>query len=184
MNSSLNIAVERILEKPMELCGTESITSFPLLGEMQASGECRFLTPVSYDLKVAREYDHIRVSGSVEAEVEMTCSRCAQLFNKAANSVFTIIFRKAGSCEEEFDEETELSAEDLISSTYVGEDISLVHEIEEQLAMSLPLKPLCNTNCKGLCPVCGADLNKVSCSCSEKAFNFKFSALKDFKVNK
>jgi uncharacterized protein len=92
MNSSLNIAAERILEKPMELCGTESIASFPLLGEMQASGECRFLTPLSYDLKVAREYDHIRVSGSVEADIEMTCSRCVQPFNTAAIVCFYDLF--------------------------------------------------------------------------------------------
>ena len=64
----------------------------------------------------------------------------------------------------------------------IGDEIDLTHDLEEQVAMSLPLKPLCAEQCKGLCAECGADLNMSSCACSEKAFNFKFSALKDFKV--
>ncbi len=33
----------------------------------------------------------------------------------------------------------------------------------------LPSAPLCSQDCRGLCPKCGADLNKTTCSCSDDA---------------
>jgi uncharacterized protein len=71
---------------------------------------------------------------------------------------------------------------DLLSSSYSGDEIDLTHEIEEQIAMEIPLKPLCNEECKGLCHECGADLNTSTCSCSKEPVSLTFSALKNFKV--
>jgi uncharacterized protein len=72
----------------------------------------------------------------------------------------------------------------LIATTYSGDEIDLTHEIEEQVAMDIPFKPLCGEECKGLCPVCGTDLNAADCGCSKEPVNLKFSALKDFKVSR
>ena len=82
------------------------------------------------------------------------------------------------------EEEIELSEQDLVSATYSGDEIDLTHELEEQVAMEIPLKPLCGEGCKGLCPVCGTDLNQAACSCQREQINLKFSALKDFKVSR
>jgi uncharacterized protein len=76
-----------------------------------------------------------------------------------------------------------LCDDDLIASTYSGDEIDLAHEIEEQVAMEIPLKPLCDEGCKGLCPTCGTDLNTSCCSCSREPVNLKFSALKDYKIS-
>ena len=37
--------------------------------------------------------------------------------------------------------------------------------VREAVILALPLKPLCSGDCKGLCPVCGADLNRSQCDC-------------------
>lgn len=178
----MKIVLDHILGKPLELSGDEAIDRFPALVEIQAAGECIFTSPVSYSLAVTKEYGHIRVSGDVKTTVSICCSRCLAEYESSISSYFTIIFRK-GIVEPGFSEdETELSEDDLISSVYSGDEIDLTHDIEEQVAMAIPLKPLCEESCKGLCPECGVDLNKSSCTCTEKAFNFKFSALKDFKV--
>jgi uncharacterized protein len=66
---------------------------------------------------------------------------------------------------------------------YSGDEIDLSHEIEEQVAMEIPMKPLCSEGCKGLCPACGADLNKETCGCPDDHGNLAFSALKNFKVS-
>ena len=179
----MKIVLDHIKEKPLELNGDKAVEYFPVLTEMQSAGECVFTSPISYTLTAAKEYDHIRVCGHVRTSLSLSCSRCLAMYESPLISYFTIVYRKATESAVVEEEETELSSDDLISSTYSGNEIDLAHDIEEQVAMSVPLKPLCSEDCKGFCQECGADLNHASCSCSDKAYNFKFSALKNFKVS-
>lgn len=178
----MKINVEHIQEKPLSMHGAEPLESFPVLVQMQDDGECRFTGPIRYDITAAREYDHIRVSGRVSTPLVLTCSRCLVDYESAVDSSFTIVFRRGTQVEAVLEGETELSEQDLVSAIYSGEEIDLTHEIEEQVAMDVPLKALCREECQGLCPDCGADLNQANCSCPKEKFNFKFSALKDFKA--
>jgi uncharacterized protein len=180
----MKIAVDHIKEKPLVLKAEEAVQAFPVLDRLQSDGECTFTGPVSSDLSVSREYDHIRVTGRVSAPIRLTCSRCLEAYDSTIDSNFTIIFRKGAPAEPAGEDEVELSEQDLISGTYSGDEIDLTHEIEEQVAMEVPLKPLCREECKGLCPTCGTDLNRGSCTCSREQINFKFSALKDFKASR
>lgn len=179
----MKINVEQITGKPFALRGEEPVESFPILTEMQNDGACSFRGPVRYDLAVVREYDHLRVSGTVKVAVSLTCSRCLTNFESSFDSNITIIFRRGTPQEAVLEEETELSEQDLIAAVYSGDEINLTHDIEEQIALAAPFRPLCGEQCKGLCPECGIDLNHDSCSCKDNQFNFKFSALKDFKVS-
>lgn len=43
--------------------------------------------------------------------------------------------------------------------------IDLDPDIREEIILDYPLKPLCNPDCKGLCPKCGKNLNEGGCSC-------------------
>lgn len=180
----MKISVDQISDKPRVMKEEVPATSFPVLVDMQHDGVCTFISPVRYDLTVFKEYDHVRVEGSVNVTARLTCSRCLAEYESDIDSSLTIFFRRGTSDEVALEEETELSEQDLISSVYSGDEIDLTHEIEEQIAMDVPFRPLCGDSCKGLCPECGADLNLSSCSCSGKQFNFKFSALKDFKASR
>ena len=180
----MKIVVEHISEKPLVLSGEENLEAFPVLLGMQKDQECVFKGPVHFDITAQREFDHLRVTGKVTVLAQMSCSRCLAEFETEINSSFTIFFRKAVPGEISLEEETELEEQDLVSATYGGGEIDLSHEFEEQVIMGIPLKPLCSQACKGLCTVCGEDLNKSVCSCSHEPVNIKFSALKDFKVNK
>jgi len=44
--------------------------------------------------------------------------------------------------------------------------VNLGPDIREELILDYPLKPLCNPDCKGLCPRCGKNLNEGGCSCA------------------
>ncbi|MBI2354835.1 MAG: DUF177 domain-containing protein [Deltaproteobacteria bacterium] len=180
----MKISVSHIQDKPFSLHAEEPADAFPVLSRMQAEGECTFNGPVVSDITAAREYDHVRVSGRVSTPVTLVCSRCLANYETAFDSSFTIYFRKGTSQDIVEEEETELDEQDLVSATYSGDEIDLAHEIEEQVAMELPLKPLCSEECKGLCPDCGTDLNHSACSCPRGQTSLKFSALKDFKVSR
>jgi len=181
---SVKIRVDHIKNKPFELLLEEPADVFPALVQMQVDGECAFTGPVKAAISVEREFDHLKAVGSVHVPLTLTCSRCLVTYASTIDSDFKIIFRKDTTRASEVEDETELCDDDLVASTYCGDEIDLAHEIEEQVVMEIPLKPLCGEGCKGLCPTCGADLNTDSCSCSREPVNIKFSALKDFKVSK
>lgn len=179
----MKIRVDDITEQPKLLSFQESCEAFPLLGDLQLRGESEFLSPILVELTVSREYGHIRVKGNVAARLRFACSRCLAPFDADISSLFTMFYTEGDSIASGEDE-VELAEEDLVSVSYEGDEIDFAPEIAEQVIMELPLKPLCSDGCQGLCAVCGADLNEGDCGCERATFNLKFSALKNFKVEK
>ena len=58
--------------------------------------------------------------------------------------------------------EREVEDEDLETSYYRDDQIDLNELLREQFYLALPMKPLCQETCKGLCPQCGTNLNTGS----------------------
>lgn len=50
--------------------------------------------------------------------------------------------------------------------------------VREDIYLALPSRFLCKDDCKGLCPVCGKDLNNGECGC-EKPTDSRWDALKE-----
>jgi len=178
----VKLIVDHIKDTPISLHIDEPVGTFPLLAGMQNDTGCCIAGNIEGDVTVVREYDNIRVTGRVTAPLALSCSRCLADYTSFVDTSFTIFFRKESAVAPSTEDELELGEMDLLSSSYSGDEIDLTHEIEEQIAMEIPLKPLCSEACKGLCHVCGVDLNTSSCSCSKEPVSLTFSALKDFKV--
>lgn len=180
----MKIAVDHIKDAPLTIHIDEPVDTFPLLVSMQEDNTCRITGRIQGDLIATREYENIRVFGRLAAPLALFCSRCLADISTYVDTSFTIFFRKEAALAASAEDELELGEMDLLSSTYTGDEIDLIHEIEEQIAMEIPLKPLCSESCKGLCHECGTDLNTSACSCSKETVSLAFSALKDFKVTK
>jgi uncharacterized protein len=176
----LKFRISEIAEKEINYSSEENIAQFPPLVQAEKAGDCEFMAPLSIQLNVKKEYDHIRVKGAVDTLVQQTCSRCLTKHPVDIASSFTLIFTK--SAPDYQDEEVELSEEDLVSVVYAGDEIDLSEQIVEQVLLELPLKPLCNEACKGLCSTCGTNLNNDMCGCSQEYASISFSALKNFKA--
>ena len=65
----------------------------------------------------------------------------------------------------------------LVPAGAVNIDIS--GPVCEALALELPLKPLCKADCRGLCPVCGANRNETVCECKIERADSRWDALRD-----
>ncbi|MSN25659.1 MAG: DUF177 domain-containing protein [Geobacter sp.] len=180
----MKVAVDRIQSKPLAMHIEEPVEKFTVLEGMQKDQVCRFTGPITCDLTATRDYDNIQVNGRVSVPLSLSCSRCLVDYDSHVDTNFMVIFRKDSEKLVADGDEVELGELDLLSSTYQGDEIDLMPEIEEQVAMEIPLKPLCSESCKGLCHQCGIDLNLSQCSCSNETTSFAFSALKDFKVSK
>ncbi len=175
------LRVEEIKKKPRDIEFTEEISAFTALHETEQSGECRFLLPVTGKLQVIWEYDHVRVSGEAHTRVSLGCARCLEDFEQDLSVSFVVYYSEA-TPGVEVDDEIELAEQDLLSASYTGDEVNVMNEIAEQLLADLPIKPLCDERCLGLCSSCGVDLNRETCACELQRGSLAFSALKQFTV--
>ena len=51
----------------------------------------------------------------------------------------------------------------------------------QRLALILPVKLLCHADCRGLCPRCGADLNRAACDCRDPAPDPRLAVLAEWR---
>ena len=100
----------------------------------------------------------ILVRGSLSGQLELACSRCLEPFAAPAAIDFDLLLVPGPPSATAAD--AELSPDDLDLDYYTGEIVDLESLVKEQIILMLPLKPLCDETCKGLCPHCGANLNR------------------------
>ena len=65
---------------------------------------------------------------------------------------------------------------------YRADEIDLRPAVREAWLLAVPGFLLCREDCKGLCPVCGADKNTVDCGHTQSAPDPRFAALRDLKL--
>ena len=63
------------------------------------------------------------------------------------------------------------------------EKLDLTEEILNTIVLSLPMKPLCSEDCKGICSQCGINLNKKKCDCVVDNIDPRFAVLKDLRLD-
>ena len=135
------------------------------------------LSPVSARLRIEKAGAEIMVKGDLRAEIKLICSRCLKEYNGKLTVPVDTVYHPV----EELKEEAHLSevrSEELDLDFYSGEEIDLLDLVKEQVELNIPMKPLCDDACKGICPKCGADLNIRSCTCSVKDIDPRFESLK------
>ena len=75
-------------------------------------------------------------------------------------------------------QDVEVEDADIGVSYYKDDQIDLGEMMREQFYLALPMKPLCNDDCKGLCPICGTNLNRGTCDCNRQWEDPRLAALK------
>ena len=120
----------------------------------------------------------IFVSGRILLSVIRECGRCLEHFEAMMDIPFSYVITRVHVEEKEH----ELSIDELEQSFLHGEEVDVAQIIEEQVALALPMRPLCSETCRGLCPHCGSDLNKNQCDCNQDVVDVRFEKLKDFQV--
>jgi uncharacterized protein len=156
---------------------------FPELKQLEADGECRFDSDIYSHLEIRKVADVVEIKGRIEMKTGMTCSRCLVDYAAPAVHHFTVDFIQEPPETDAAQEEIALSAEDLGLIYYQGELIDFHDTIQEQVILSLPVRPLCREDCKGLCHNCGENLNEGHCNCSGSgAIDPRFAVLKSLKL--
>jgi uncharacterized protein len=120
-----------------------------------------------------------RVMGAVKAEPSLECSRCLKRFPFPIDEPGLNIDLMPGTALRAV--ERELDRSELDVEFYQTDEIEPLDLVKEQLLLAIPMVPVHSPDCKGLCPVCGTDLNGTECGCARDLAEETgpFSKLKD-----
>jgi uncharacterized protein len=160
----------------------EQLSPFGLEGPQgEEKQEARLASSPQGHLFLQRTSQGIEVTGSIRTAIAIPCARCLKECTVPIKSEFKEYFILQRYAPDEQDKE--LVHDDLDISFLPEEGIELRDIVEEQIWLNIPMKPLCQDSCKGLCAICGADLNSGECGCDRRDVDPRFAALKSFKSN-
>lgn len=118
----------------------------------------------------------IRIRGHLGTRLSAHCDRCLEPVEIPIERDFDLFYRPVASIARE--EEIVVPKEELGVGFYSGDGVALADVVTEQVILSVPMKSLCREDCRGLCPVCGADRNKVECHCPPSKDESPFARLR------
>lgn len=122
--------------------------------------------PLDVNLRLESVSEGVLVTGSVDADIEGTCSRCLKEISWPQNfTVQELVYYPSKDAEDD--------------AFLVADDaINLEPIIREAIVLNLPFSPLCDDDCAGLCPRCGMDLNEFPDHVHQAPIDDRWSALK------
>jgi uncharacterized protein len=137
----------------------------------------RQAAPVKVDAVAELVGPEIRIRGHVGTSLEACCDRCLVSVAIPVEQHFDLCYRPVSTLARA--EEVELPEDELEVGFFSGDGIELADVVTEQVILSVPMKVVCQTDCRGLCPVCGANLNFEKCGCPPTQENSPFSTLRE-----
>jgi DUF177 domain-containing protein len=135
------------------------------------------LSSLDGELTMIRTVDGILVRGDLHTSVELSCSRCLDLFAMPVRFGIEEEFRPSidvvTGAKIPLTEEDE--AETRIDTHHI---LDLSEVVRQNMLVGLPMYPICRSKCKGLCPSCGQNWNEGPCSCKLEDIDPRLAVLK------
>jgi uncharacterized protein len=142
-----------------------------------ADEEYTVAAPVHLVMDVHKDGEAYRAIGRVTTRLRLECGRCLEPFEIPIDSPFELRYVPEPAATVE-GEEREVEEDDLTTSFYREDSINLGELMHEQFVLALPMKPLHDAACKGLCVHCGTNLNHETCACAPERTDPRLAVLK------
>lgn len=126
----------------------------PVAGEYDAKtidiefADMSYRSAICVEGEIEKSGNTLRFQGVLTTRVNQTCGRCLKENDRDVREDFDWIYTTDGK-----------------------ESIEPVDNVRELLILDHPLVYLCREDCKGLCPVCGKDLNENPCKCRQSSYH-------------
>ena len=130
---------------------------------------------VSGSVRLMRTDRGVWVSAGLDSEAQSQCGRCLEPYEQPIRMEIEEEYLPysepgGGACADDPDSEVPRIDEGQLDMTGV---------ISQYVYLSLPMKPVCRSDCKGLCVHCGSDLNVSACRCDRDLFDSRWAPLAD-----
>jgi uncharacterized protein len=154
---------------------TDSLNGVLVHGEV-----CDFEMPATSQVEIEyyRAGQELFFQGHISSDVIGHCARCLEPYPFTLTTDFSVGLLP----KQPLPPEIELKGEELDIGYYEGDEIDLTPLVREQIILTLPTRPLCREDCKGLCANCGANLNTQACRCTAHLDAPRLAVLKNLKI--
>ncbi len=135
------------------------------LGEFGESGT------VNIELQPKVHGDDLFLSGTVHAKLTLTCDRCLSPTEQLVDAALSLWLLA--------EERPDLDPveQELVLLQPDQREVDLSGLVAESILLEKPSKVLCQADCRGLCPLCGANLNRGQCDCPQSEMDDRWSDL-------
>ncbi len=117
----------------------------------------------------------IAIKGETEVTLEFFCDRCL----KPVKDSIVIQLDKEVNLDAELEDDYSIEHSNYIDGYNLDIDKLLYNEI----LIGWPMKVLCDADCKGVCGICGQNLNKGVCDCEDTNLDPRMSVIRDVYKN-
>jgi len=138
-------------------------------------GEPAFHHPVSIDIKACRIEDRVVVEGTLKSRVVVACSRCLENFESSLEASLAIEYREGQAPAEVVG--GPINDDEVDVNWFTPPWLDMGEDFRQVLLLEVPAFPVCREDCKGLCPSCGANLNREPCGHGIKTARAGFQEL-------
>jgi uncharacterized protein len=162
----LCLEVERIKETRREFRLESDATWWHEIRSQLCEPEVRLCAPFGLRVQAHRIGMRLLFEGDVDGVVDLICSRCLEPYRYAFDEPMRLLLEPAPAAGGTPTPGIELDPEDAELGRYAGEVLDFSPVVREVLALAWPVQPRCDENCRGLCPGCGCNRNRESCTCA------------------
>ena len=127
-----------------------------------------FMAPVKVRGTVIMKDGFAQLTAKTSFDFSVPCDRCTRQINRHFDYSFSHILVRSLENEED-DRFVEVR----------GESLDLDELMREDILLEIPTKFLCREDCRGICPVCGKNLNDGPCGCGPQIADARFDVLKN-----
>jgi uncharacterized protein len=124
----------------------------------------RQTAPLNITATAELQGGEIRIRGHLATKLEASCDRCLGGVELPVDTDFDLLYRPIQTIATE--EEIEIPRDEMEVGFFDGDGIELADVATEQVILFVPMKVVCRSDCRGLCPVCGTNLNLAQCNCA------------------
>ena len=120
--------------------------------------------------------NRVKITGSTRVVMNLVCDRCLEEFRREFDVDIDTVIDTSVFDSDDVDEIDELSY-------FEDCNIDMDALLKKELMGLVPIQILCKDDCKGLCKVCGTNLNHGSCSCDDFVPDPRLSVFNDILKN-
>lgn len=131
--------------------------------------------PVECDVILMRSGAKVILEGEVTFSLALECARCFASFTLKGKEALAAYYYSETKA---YNEKDGLSKEDVLGEQYSDDTIDANQLLRDTITLAKPMKPLCSDRCKGLCPICGKNLNTETCTCKKDHSDPRWDPLK------
>lgn len=135
-----------------------------------------FIGDINVECKLDKSMHQLVLDCDVVAEANLICDRCTSEFSRYLEGNFQLTYLFS----------TDTNRKDDLNLLFLAKDedkIDISSEVLDYAVLMVPVKKLCNEDCKGLCPMCGINHNEENCDCTFEINDSVWEPLKKLKKN-